>query len=125
MVHFAEQKLRGEVPDSDAIKAILQPFTEPHVDQPNIDTVILACTHFPLLIEELKPQMPSHVRWIDSGPAIARRVSSLVNTQSKEQKKQSVKKTHRAIMTSDDQRRDALNQATKRFGLEPFEILAI
>ncbi len=40
-----------------------------------LDTVVLACTHFPLLKEELAQCLPQVKYWVDSGEAIARRVS--------------------------------------------------
>ena len=45
------------------------------------DTVILGCTHFPLLIEELEKVLPDGTRFIDSGSAIARRTIWLINNQ--------------------------------------------
>ena len=43
-----------------------------------IDTVVLGCTHFPLLMPELELAAPWPVSWIDSGAAIARRVADLL-----------------------------------------------
>ncbi|OCK55229.1 glutamate racemase [Bradyrhizobium sp. LMTR 3] len=42
------------------------------------DTVVLACTHFPLLLDRLTRLAPWPVDWIDPAPAIARRVSELL-----------------------------------------------
>ena len=41
------------------------------------DTIVLACTHYPLLIEQMKRLAPWPVAWIDPAPAIARRVVQL------------------------------------------------
>jgi glutamate racemase len=38
------------------------------------DTVVLACTHYPLVLDRLERLAPWPVRWIDPAPAIARRV---------------------------------------------------
>ena len=46
-----------------------------------IDTLILGCTHFPLIVEELEKVLPSGTRFIDSGAAIARRTVWLINNQ--------------------------------------------
>ncbi len=73
LVHIAEAKLRGTAPDPAELKAILAPV----FDDPRADTVVLACTHFPLLLDELKQVAPRTLRWVDSGEAIARRVASL------------------------------------------------
>jgi glutamate racemase len=42
------------------------------------DTVVLACTHYPLLIDRLVKLAPWPVDWIDPAPAIARRVVDLI-----------------------------------------------
>jgi len=41
----------------------------------DIDAVVLACTHFPLLRDELQQAVRQSVKWVDSGAAIAKRVS--------------------------------------------------
>jgi glutamate racemase len=40
--------------------------------------VVLACTHYPLLLDRMKKLSPWPVDWIDPAPAIARRVSDLL-----------------------------------------------
>ena len=42
------------------------------------DTIVLACTHYPLLMDRLVKLAPWPVAWIDPAPAIARRVTSLL-----------------------------------------------
>jgi glutamate racemase len=42
------------------------------------DTVVLACTHYPLLIDRFAALAPWPVDWIDPAPAIARRVADLL-----------------------------------------------
>lgn len=42
------------------------------------DTVVLACTHYPLLLERLRALAPWPVSWVDPAPAIARRVTQLL-----------------------------------------------
>jgi len=72
LVELAEQKLRGTEVPHDQLRQIIQPF----FDDPQLDTLVLACTHFPLLRAELTAVAPRPVAWIDSGEAIARRVAS-------------------------------------------------
>jgi glutamate racemase len=45
-----------------------------------IDTVVLACTHFPLLRDELRAAFPN-VAYIHGGPGIARRIAYLTREQ--------------------------------------------
>jgi glutamate racemase len=77
LVLLAEHKLRGGQVTSEQLKPILQPFFN-HPRGYEMDALVLACTHFPLLRDELAAQLPPHVQLIDSGEAIARRVASLL-----------------------------------------------
>lgn len=40
------------------------------------DVLILGCSHYPFLLPALRNKLPAHIRFIDTGEAIARRVSS-------------------------------------------------
>ncbi|SQI43995.1 Glutamate racemase [Leminorella richardii] len=75
LVEMAEEKLHGGAIDTDELKAILSPWFTSST-QP--DTIVLGCTHFPLLKEELAAVLPKGVVMVDSGAAIARRVKSLL-----------------------------------------------
>lgn len=75
VVRLAEDKLAGQPVDL----ARLQQAVAPLFDAPTLDTVVLGCTHFPLLREELQQIQPRPIRWVDSGAAIARRVSALLH----------------------------------------------
>lgn len=77
LVQIAEQKLRGEAIDSAAIGAITQELMNTE-NAEKMDVLVLACTHFPLLKEELIQQLPAQLSLIDSGAAIARRVEFLL-----------------------------------------------
>ena len=73
---LAEASLAGEPVDDAAIRAEIAPcFVE---DGARTDTVVLACTHYPLLIESFERLAPWPVRWIDPAPAVARRVVELI-----------------------------------------------
>jgi len=77
LVDIAEAKLAGRPVDLTRIQAELSPLFAGR-DGANIDVVVLACTHFPLLREELKRSVTQSVKWIDSGAAIARRVEHVL-----------------------------------------------
>ena len=79
LVELAEAKLAGEVLGFDEVRSAAQPM----FDVPGgreIDTVVLACTHFPLLEEELRRAFPN-VSYVDGGPGIARRIAYLTQGQ--------------------------------------------
>src|SRR5690625_7262225 len=79
LVQLAEAKLRGAIPDQRRLKNILAPFAN-HPQGSRMDTVVLACTHFPLLRAELTRHLGPHVALVDSGEAVARRVGHWLNT---------------------------------------------
>ncbi len=77
LVEAAERKIQGIASDISAIRAVLdRMFGAPAGDK--IDTVVLGCTHFPLLRDELAQAAPRPVAWMDSGAAIARRVDAIL-----------------------------------------------
>ncbi|MGO2335617.1 glutamate racemase [Providencia sp.] len=78
LVQLAERKLHGETLPLDEVAQTVRPWLR--MSEPP-DTVILGCTHFPLLIEELEKVLPDGTRFIDSGSAIARRTVWLINNQ--------------------------------------------
>ncbi|MGL4734000.1 MAG: glutamate racemase [Enterovibrio sp.] len=73
LVHMAEAKLRGKAPCLQAINNIVAPFTEAQVD-----CIVLGCTHFPLLKEEIVQASGAIRQVIDSGKAVAMRVAELL-----------------------------------------------
>lgn len=74
LVHLAEEKLRSPHSLSSSFHRRLADIVSPLADSAQMDTLVLACTHFPLLQEELKHKLPNIKHWVDSGEAIARRV---------------------------------------------------
>ena len=74
---YAEAELAGAPVADAAIKAeIAGCFVE--ADGRRTDTVVLACTHYPLLLERFRSIAPWPVEWLDPAPAIARRVADLL-----------------------------------------------
>lgn len=71
LVAAAEAKLRGQPVDPADIHCALAGF-----DSPALDTVVLACTHFPLLADELAAAAPD-IRFVDGSAGIARRIAAL------------------------------------------------
>lgn len=79
LVALAEAKLAGERVSAEAVSDAVRPL----LDQPSgnrMDVLVLACTHFPLLADELRSAMPG-VEMVDGGPGIARRVAYLTRGQ--------------------------------------------
>jgi glutamate racemase len=84
LASLAETALNGgDVNDREIAGEIAPCFVEDAGD-PSIrtDTVVLACTHYPLLMDRLVRLAPWPVDWIDPAPAIARRVADLLGPRS-------------------------------------------
>jgi len=77
LVELAEAKLAGEDVSIDAVRAAAQAMFDA---DDRIDTVVLACTHFPLLEDELRAAFPD-TAYVDGGEGIARRIAWLTREQ--------------------------------------------
>ena len=77
------------------------------------DTVVLACTHYPLLLDRLDRLAPWPVTYIDPAPAIARRVVELLGPAAGPP----FSEPARVIFTSGCAPSPALTSALARFGL--------
>jgi len=74
LVELVEEKIRtGSVDQTRLGKVIAEWQTHP-----TLDTVILGCTHFPLVKQELQQLLPNVKYFIDPGNGIANRVSNLL-----------------------------------------------
>lgn len=73
LVREAERWLAGETPDPEVVRRALAPLWE----DPALDTVVLGCTHFPLLRDVLAAAAPREIAWVDSSEAIARRTAQV------------------------------------------------
>lgn len=78
LVELAEAKLHGAEVPLDELRKILRPWLR--MSEPP-DTVVLGCTHFPLLADELITVLPEGTRLVDSGAAIARRTAWLLENE--------------------------------------------
>jgi glutamate racemase len=80
LASLAEAALSGvEVGDREIFAELAPCFVgNSEEDLARTDTVVLACTHYPLLMDRLVRLAPWPVDWIDPAPAIARRVADLL-----------------------------------------------
>ena len=80
LVELAEASLRGNpTPDSAYADALGGLLDQPGGDR--IDTVVLACTHFPLVADRLAAIAPRPLAFVDGADGIARRVAHLTSGQ--------------------------------------------
>ncbi len=117
LVWAAEAKLRGERVDAAAFARAAEALrAQPGGEK--IDTVVLACTHFPLVEDELAAAFGPGVRFIDGGAGIARRIAFLTQGQAFERTAPDL-----AVFTQDDPALAALAPALREHGLDRIEIL--
>ena len=80
LVEAAEAKLRGRAMDSTIFSEAARGLRQRPGGE-RIDTVVLACTHFPLVQAELATAFGPEVRFIDGAAGIARRIAFLTEGQ--------------------------------------------
>jgi glutamate racemase len=117
LVELAEAKLHGESrPIAEYRAAIAGLFDQPGGDR--IDVVVNACTHFPLVGDELAEAAPHPVRFVDGAPGIARRVVYLTEGQDWPETP-----LHRAVFTRFGDAERHLAPALARYGINRAESL--
>ncbi len=115
LVHAVEQQLSGNSVDAKLYQGIAEAFLQ-HPASAQLDTVVLACTHFPHARQALQQAMPQVNHWVDSGDAIARRVSHLLAQQPRRQQRQASPDT--AYFTAPERLQRPLKDRLKQFGFQ-------
>ena len=109
LVELAETKLAGGVVSIESIHNAIAPMVlQP--DGEKMDVMVLACTHFPLLAEEIATSFPAIVQ-VDGGTGIARRIAYLTGGQEWPSRPNGI-----AVFTAPPP--EPLADALARFGLE-------
>jgi glutamate racemase len=112
LASLAEAELRGESVDDAAIAREIAPcFVEGGGRR--TDTLVLACTHYPLLIDRFTRLAPWPVRFIDPAPAIARRAIELLGTP----QRPDARERGQIVFTSGRPPSPTLSATLARFGL--------
>jgi glutamate racemase len=118
LVDLAEASLRGEPTDLSAFAGILDGlFSQPGGDR--IDTLVLACTHFPLVVDELRAAAPRPIAFVDGNDGIARRTAWLTRDRTWPDSPQEGV----AVFTGAAGHAEALRAGLARFGLTRIERL--
>lgn len=77
LAQLAEQKLYGNPVALEAVEAEVRPVFVERGDK-RTDVVVLGCTHYPLLLEEMREAAPWTCTFIDPADAIARRAMDVL-----------------------------------------------
>jgi glutamate racemase len=111
LASLAEAALRAEpVTDAEISAEIAPCFVDK--DGRRTDTIVLACTHYPLLRAQFERLAAWPVDWVDPAPAIARRVADLMGPARDDRRGGA-----RAVFTSRREPPPALARALATFGL--------
>ncbi len=118
LVTLAEAKLRGaSVPAAGFGRAMAGLLDQPGAEQ--MDTVVLACTHFPLVEEELAAAAGRPLTFLDGKEGIARRVAHLTeHVRWPDAPRQGI-----AVFTGRDTDMQAYAPGMARFGLDVLQRL--
>jgi len=112
LASFAEAELAGApVADAEIAAEIAPCFAD--AGGRRTDIVVLACTHYPLLLARMRKIAPWPVDWLDPAPAIARRVADLLRARAAAPQSQ----PPRILFTSGRAPSPTLKAALKPFGL--------
>lgn len=77
LAEMAERKLKGHGVDMNDLRDEVAPVFRTR-DGGKTDVVVLGCTHYPLLTDDIAQVAPWAVTYIDPAPAIARRTADIV-----------------------------------------------
>ncbi|QJC29641.1 glutamate racemase [Enterobacteriaceae endosymbiont of Plateumaris pusilla] len=75
LVLLAEDKIQGFNISLKKIKKIFNPWYKLKIFP---DTIILGCTHFPLIIDELKETLPKNIKFLDSKIDIISKIQKII-----------------------------------------------
>ena len=118
LVRLAEASLRGEAtPDSAYAEVMAGLFDQPGGDR--MDTIVLACTHFPLVADRLAAVAPRLLMFVDGAKGIARRVTHLT----RDQEWPDAPSPGIAVFTAPIEVSPGLQASLAKFGLSKIECL--
>lgn len=119
LVKLAEAHARGEDVPPEAFAAAQAPLFEAPGGEA-IDTIVLACTHFPLVRGQLIATAPRPVSYVDSGAAIARQTIRVLPDVTR-----SGGQGGTASLTSPPEETDGIARVLRRYGFPEIQFVAV
>ena len=117
LVELVEEKIRTGQVDQERLREVIAEWQT----HPTLDTVILGCTHFPLVKPELQQLLPNVKYFIDPGNGIANRVSALLSESAPEKPEQN--KENIAFCTKMDEEFFKREVIMQQWGFSRLELL--
>ena len=103
---------------SPELKKLLYSYLKPMLDN-NVDNVVLGCTHYPFLIEQIKEIVGNDVQIIDPSSAVAKRVKYLLKEKNIISNR--IEIPEYIFFTNSD--KNILQNILKKMGIKQFEII--
>ena len=124
LVRLAEDKLSGLSFDQSQLEKELKPL----INNTKIDVLVLACTHFPLLENDIRQcfdKLDHELRLIDSGEAIANRLYSMLETNSNASNKKNTRLRNNIALTTSSNLSKALIATLSNYGFNELKELSV
>ena len=118
LARLAEARMAGERVDRAAVRAEILPCFVKEKGR-RTDVVVLACTHFPFLLDEFERLAPWPVEWVDPAAAIARHAADVVRERCGGKRDGGWPARDLALFTGGVPSGRAGLELMSRFGLEP------
>ena len=119
LVHMAESLAAGEPVSLSAFREVQAPLFAADSAQA-MDTIVLACTHFPLVRGELAATVPRPINFVDSGEAIARQTLRVLPERASSQQEAAGVLVTSAVATN-----DRLVEVCRRFGFSQLHHISV
>jgi glutamate racemase len=120
LASIAEAEMKGEaIADDEIAREIAPCFMREAAAR--TDTIVLACTHYPLLQDYFTRLAPWAVEWIDPAPAIARRVDTVLGEKFAAPAPTAKQDAGRAMFTSGSRPPSSLEKAVGKMGLRALD----
>ena len=118
LVEIAEQKIRGHSVDLIGLKDELSPWA----DMADLDTLVLGCTHFPLIKDEIQLCLPQVKYFMDPSAAIAKRIKYLLDDKNLQVQNE---KYNQMFCTAHFPEESQFKKALHLWGFESLEVIKI
>jgi glutamate racemase len=124
LAEIAEAKLSGHAPGREELLEEIAPVFRKR-DGKATDVVVLGCTHYPLLLDEITAVAPWPVTYVDPAPAIARRALDVLKANGERRRPRDAVPGGTVILTSQGGATPTALAAYAALGFAKHDVLAL